>query len=109
MPAVSQRSQTRRKQCSKEAWDCDICMQRLTAAVRQYRDYNEFASSVSEESNKMKAVQKEAVAKQVKLDEESLQRLKEAETKDKVCHCMRGGWLVGWFSPVPAFALALAR
>ena len=32
----------------------------------------------------MKAVQKEAVAKQVKLDEESLQRLKEAEAKDKV-------------------------
>ena len=34
----------------------------------------------------MKAVQKEAVARQVKLDEESLQRLKEAEAKDKV-HC----------------------
>ena len=48
------------------------------------REYNEFASSVSEESNKMKAVQKEAVAKQVKLDEESLHRLKEAEAKDKV-------------------------
>ena len=32
----------------------------------------------------MKAVQKVAVAKQVKLDEESLQRLKEAEGKDKV-------------------------
>ncbi len=32
----------------------------------------------------MKAVQKEAVAKQVKLDEESLQRLKEAEARDKV-------------------------
>ena len=48
------------------------------------REYNEFASSVQEESNKMRAVQKEAVAKQVKLDEESLQRLKEAEAKDKV-------------------------
>ena len=48
------------------------------------REYNEFASSVSEESNKMKAVQKEAVARQLKLDEESLQRLKEAEAKDKV-------------------------
>ncbi|KAL3134817.1 hypothetical protein ABBQ32_007791 [Trebouxia sp. C0010 RCD-2024] len=47
------------------------------------REYNEFASSVSEESNQMKAVQKVAVAKQVKLDEESLQRLKEAEGKDK--------------------------
>lgn len=33
----------------------------------------------------MKAVQKEAVAKQVQLDEESLQRLKEAEDKNKVC------------------------
>lgn len=47
-------------------------------------EYNEFASSVSEESNKMKAVQKEAVARQLQLDEESLQRLKEAEAKDKV-------------------------
>lgn len=34
----------------------------------------------------MKAVQKEAVARQVQLDEESLQRLKKAEAKDKV-HC----------------------
>ena len=66
-------------------------MQRLTAAACQCRDYNEFARSVSEESNKMKAVQKEAVAKQVKLDEESLQRLKEAEAKDKVSHCIHGG------------------
>lgn len=48
------------------------------------REYNKFASSVSEESNKMKAVQKGAVAHQVRLDEESLQRLKEAEAKDKV-------------------------
>lgn len=63
-------------------------MQRLTAAVQHCREYNEFASSVSEESNKMKAVQKEAVAKQVKLDEESLQRLKAAEAKDKVSHCI---------------------
>lgn len=39
----------------------------------------------------MKALQKEAVAKQVKLDEESLQRLKEAEAKDKVSHCIHGG------------------
>ncbi len=39
----------------------------------------------------MKAVQKEAVAKQVKLDEESLQRLKEAEAKDKVSPCIHGG------------------
>lgn len=36
------------------------------------------------EAKKMKAVQKEAVAKQVQLDEESLQRLKEAEAKTKV-------------------------
>lgn len=69
----------------------DVCIQRLTAAVQQRRDYNKFASSVSEESGKMKAVQKEAVAKQVKLDEESLQRLKEAEAKDKVSHCRHGG------------------
>ncbi len=48
------------------------------------REYNDFAASVSEESDKMKAVQKVAVAKQVKLDEESLQRLKEAEASDKV-------------------------
>lgn len=52
--------------------------------VAMCREYNVFASSVSEESNKMKAVQQKAVAKQVKLDEESLQRLKEAEAKDKV-------------------------
>ena len=58
----------------------------LQVAVGMCREYNEFASSVSEESNKMKAVQKEAVARQVQLDEESLQRLKEAEAKDKV-HC----------------------
>lgn len=58
-------------------------VQQLTA-VHVYRKYNEFASSVAEESAKMKAVQKEAVAKQVKLDEESLQRLKEAEARDKV-------------------------
>lgn len=49
------------------------------------REYNKFASSVAEESNKMKAVQKEAVAHQVRLDEQSLQRLKEVEAKDKVC------------------------
>jgi len=69
----------------------DVCIQRLTAAVQQRRDYNKFASSVSEESGKMKAVQKEAVATQLKLDEESLQRLKEAEAKDKVSHCIHGG------------------
>ena len=40
--------------------------------------------SVAEESGKMKAVQKEAVAKQVQLDEASLNRLKEAEAKNKV-------------------------
>ena len=33
----------------------------------------------------MKAVQKEAVARQVRLDQQSLQRLKDAEAKDKVC------------------------
>ena len=49
-----------------------------------HREYNKFVESVAEESNKMKAVQKEAVAKQVQLDEESLQRLKEAEAKNKV-------------------------
>lgn len=59
---------------------------KLHMEVGLCRKYNEFASSVCEESNKMKAVQKEAVARQVKLDEESLQRLKEAEAKDKV-HC----------------------
>ena len=48
------------------------------------REYNKFVASVAEESNKMKAVQKEAVAKQVQLDEESLQRLKEAEATNKV-------------------------
>lgn len=37
----------------------------------------------------MKAVQKAAVAKQVRLDEESLQRLKEAEAKDKVGETQR--------------------
>ena len=66
----------------------DLCSVYSVCSVRTLvdscREYNEFASSVSEESNKMKAVQKEAVAKQVKLDEESLQRLKEAEDKDKV-------------------------
>lgn len=40
--------------------------------------------SVAEESGKMKAVQKEAVAKQVRLDGASLNRLKEAEAKNKV-------------------------
>ena len=40
----------------------------------------------------MKAVQKEAVAKQVKLDEESLQRLKEAEAKNKVSNHGSSYW-----------------
>lgn len=48
------------------------------------REYNKFVASVAEESDKMKAIQKEAVAKQVQLDEESLARLKEAEAKSKV-------------------------
>ena len=48
------------------------------------REYNKFVASVAEESNKMKAVQREAVAKQVQLDEESLHRLKEAEATNKV-------------------------
>ena len=39
----------------------------------------------------MKAVQKEAVAKQVKLDEESLNRLKEAEANDKVL--LHASWI----------------
>lgn len=48
------------------------------------RERNKFASSVAEEPNRMKAVQQEAVANQVRLDQHSLQRLKEAEAKDKV-------------------------
>ena len=64
----------------------DVSNGQMISCIFICRDYNEFASSVGEESQKMKAIQKEAVAKQVKLDEESLQRLKEAEARDKVSY-----------------------
>ena len=54
------------------------------------REYNAFAASVAKEVEALRATQATAIAKQMELDEESLQRLK-AEKADGKVRLRRGG------------------
>lgn len=65
-----------------EFWAAVLC--ELDDDTCGCRQYNELVESVAEEVEEMARTQKRCVAEQMKLDEQSLQRLKAQEAKQKV-------------------------